>query len=189
MNKIQNLKLFDLCDLSFGQYVKSVQDKGVSYLQVKNFSDNGSYLNNVDNYIAETDLKKSMLLEQDDVLFVSKGMRFFAYKYDKNIGDAVASSIFYIIKASKEKILSDYLVCILNHPKSIAYFNGVSAGSSIPSIRKKELLDFVVAVPTINEQAKIVEIFLNHQHQIKLFEQLKEKKQNLFNELINQLIK
>ena len=142
MNKIRNQKLLNLCNLSFGHYLKSTQDEGISYLQVKNFSDDGEYLDNVENFVQEKNIKESLLLEQDDILFVSKGMRFFAYKYETSIGTAIASSIFYIIKVDADLILADYLVCILNHPKSMAYFNGVSAGSSIPSIRKKELLDF-----------------------------------------------
>ena len=188
MNKIRNEKLLNLCNLSFGHYLKPTQDKGISYLQVKNFSDDGEYLDNVENFVQEKNIKESLLLEQDDILFVSKGMRFFAYKYETAIGAAIASSIFYIIKVDADLIVADYLVCILNHPKSMAYFNGVSAGSSIPSIRKKELLDFEIPVPSILEQEEIVKIYKLHIKQQKIIAELKQKNQIRFNQVINQLI-
>lgn len=188
MNKIRNQKLLNLCNLSFGHYLKSTQDKGISYLQVKNFSDDGEYLDNVENFVQKKSIKESVLLEQDDILFVSKGMRFFAYKYETSIGAAIASSIFYIIKVDADLILADYLVCILNHPKSMAYFNGVSAGSSIPSIRKKELLDFEIPVLSILEQEEIVKIYKLHAEQQKIVTELKQKNQSRFNQVINQLI-
>lgn len=188
MNKIEFEKLFNLCNLSFGHYLKSTQDKGISYLQVKNFSDDGEHLDNVENFVQEKNVKESLLLEQDDILFVSKGMRFFAYKYETSIGAAIASSIFYIIKVKADLILADYLVCILNHPKSMSYFNGVSAGSSIPSIRKKELLDFEIPLPSKVEQEKIINIYKLHKKQQKIVTELKHKNQVRFNLVINQLI-
>ena len=188
MNKIRNEKLLNLCNLSFGHYLKPTQDKGISYLQVKNFSDDGEYLDNVENFVPKKNIKESLLLEQDDILFVSKGMRFFAYKYETAIGAAIASSIFYIIKVDADLIVADYLVCILNHPKSMAYFNGVSAGSSIPSIRKKELLDFEIPVPSVLEQEEIVKIYKLHIKQQKIIAELKQKNQSRFNQVINQLI-
>lgn len=187
MNKINNEKLQDLCTLSFGHYLKPTQDKGISYLQVKNFTDEGEFLNNVENFVQVKNTKSSFALEQDDILFVSKGMRFFAHKYDISIGLAVASSIFYVIKVDSNKILADYLTCILNHPKSMAYFNGISAGSSIPSIRKKELLDFEIPVPSKLEQVEIVNIYNLHSQQQKILTDLKDKKQLLFNQIINEL--
>ena len=123
------------------------------------------------------------------ILFVSKGMKFFAFKYDKEMGDAVASSIFYIIKVDSTVVLPDYVTCILNHSKSISYFNQVSAGSSIPSIRKKELLDFEIPIHSMEMQKKIVDMYKIHKKEIEILEQLKEKKQVLFNQIINNFSK
>lgn len=187
MHKNTEIKLTDFCTVNFGPYLKSVQDKGVLYLQVKNFSDSGNYLDNIDTYVSSDDVKTSLLLQQDDIIFVSKGLKFFAYKYDQMIGDAIASSIFYIIKVNQSIILPDYLLCMMNHPKSLSYFYSASAGSSIPSIRKKELLDFEIPLISIEEQKKVIEFFNCHKVQIKILEDIKEKKQLLFNQTINQL--
>ena len=189
MIKITKTKLQNICALSFGQYIKASNKKGIPYLQVKNFSDNGMYLNNVDSYVNADEISENILLRQDEILFVSKGMKFFAFKYDKEMGDAVASSIFYIIKVDSTVVLPDYVTCILNHSKSISYFNQVSAGSSIPSIRKKELLDFEIFVPSMQMQKKIVDMYKIHKKEIEILEQLKEKKQVLFNQIINNFSK
>lgn len=189
MIKITKTKLQNICALSFGQYIKASNKKGIPYLQVKNFSDNGMYLNNVDSYVNADEISENILLRQDEILFVSKGMKFFAFKYDKEMGDAVASSIFYIIKVDSTVVLPDYVTCILNHSKSISYFNQVSAGSSIPSIRKKELLDFEIPIHSMEMQKKIVDMYKIHKKEIEILEQLKEKKQVLFNQIINNFSK
>lgn len=189
MIKIAKTKLQNICTLNFGQYIKVSSKKGIPYLQVKNFSDNGIFLNNVDSYVNADEISENILLRQDEILFVSKGMKFFAFKYDKEMGNAVASSIFYIIKVDSTVVLPDYVTCILNHSKSISYFNQVSAGSSIPSIRKKELLDFEIPIPSMEMQKKIVDMYKIHKKEIGILEQLKEKKQVLFSQLINNFSK
>lgn len=189
MIKNLKLKLQDIVSLSFGHYVKTSNNKGIPYLQIKNFSENGTFLNNIDSYVNADEISEHIVLKQDEILFVSKGMKFFAFKYDKELGDAVASSVFYIIKLNTTMMLPDYLLCILNHSKSINYFNQVSAGSSIPSIRKKELMDFEIFVPSIEIQEKIVEMYRIQKKEIEILEQLKEKKQVLFNQIINNFSK
>ena len=182
-----NTKLSHFCELSFGHHLESNQAEGFPYLQARNFSDDGEYLDNVENYVSKEEEKHSLVLTQDDILLVSKGMRFFAHKYESTMGEVIASSIFYIIKVNASIIMPDYLTCILNHPKSRSYFENISAGSSIPSIRKKELLDFEIPLPPLAEQRKIVEIYKLHKLQNTILIELKKRKQVLFNQIINEL--
>lgn len=182
-------QLKEIATFAFGSHVSDLDSSGIKYLQVKNFDETGHFLDNVEQHIEVNKLKAQHLLQQDDILFVGKGLKFFAYKYDLSIGAAVASSIFYVIRVDKSLILPEFLVCILNHPKSMTYFNGVSAGSSIPSIRKSELGDFEVILPPIEDQVKIVELYLLHKKELELMAQLKEKKQIRFNQIINEIIK
>lgn len=187
MKLIPNLKLDLLCKLNFGQHVKSGQDKDIQFLQVKNFTDDGVFLNNVENFVSSSEIKNSSLLKQNDILFVGKGLKFFAYLFQESTGKAIASSVFYVIKVNEELVLPEYIVCILNQPKSIAYFLGASAGSSIPSIRKKELLDFEIPLLSLEEQEDVVNMYKLHLQQQAVLASLKEKKQKLFNQTINQL--
>lgn len=187
MKIINNVKLDEICSLSFGQHIKSHSDGEIKFLQVKNFSEDGQFLQNVQNFVKVEDVKPNILLQHGDIIFVSKGSKFFAYQYGESIGAAIASSVFYVIKANQDLIIPEYLVCILNQPKSIAYFTGASAGSSIPSIRKSELLDFEIPLLSKDDQHKIVDFYREHLKQQAILTQLKEKQQHLFNQTINQL--
>lgn len=189
MKNYEKVKLRDVASFTFGFHTSKIESQGIIYLQARNFNENGSYLNNVDKYIELNENKDDVLLKDGDVLFVGKGMRFFAYTYKQEIGDAVASSIFYVIKTNREAVLPDYLTCILNHKKSHNYFNSIGAGSSIPSIRKNELADFEINLPPLQVQHKIVEMYDLHNKEIHLLDQLKEKKQIRFNQLINEITK
>lgn len=189
MNFIKSVNLGELCEVSFGQHLKSKSLGDVKYLQVKNFTEEGIFLDNVENYIEKDKIKPQTILCDGDILFVGKGMKFFAYKYEDKMGEAVASSVFFILKIINNNVNPEYLTCILNQPKSLAYFYGASAGSSIPSIRKKELLDFQIKLPPLNEQEIIVNYYKNYLEQQKIISEIKSKNQILFQQVINQLTK
>ena len=189
MKFTDRVKLSELCQLSFGQHIQSGTDGSIKYLQVKNFSEEGLFLDNVESFVEESQVKASSILNDGDIIFVSKGMKFFAYKYESKIGKSIASSVFYVLKVNENLILPDFLISVLNHPKSLAYFYGVSAGSSIPSIRKRELMDFEFNLPLLQEQKKITNIYECHQKEMNLLSKIKEDKQLIFNQLIYNLIK
>lgn len=189
MKFTDRVKLSELCQLSFGQHIQSGTGGSIKYLQVKNFSEEGLFLDNVESFVEESQVKASSILNDGDIIFVSKGMKFFAYKYESKIGKSIASSVFYVLKVDKNLILPDFLISVLNHPKSLSYFYGVSAGSSIPSIRKRELMDFEFNLPSFQEQKKITDIYECHQKEMNLLSRIKENKQLIFNQLIYNLIK
>lgn len=189
MKNTQKVRVKDIADFNFGFHTSDVGNKGVMYLQARNFNENGKFLYNVEYFIHEHNVKEEQKLNDGDVLFVGKGMRFFAYRYKSEIGEAVASSIFYVLKVNMDLVLPDYLSCILNHSRSLKYFNSIGAGSSIPSIRKSELADFEIDLPSLQVQHKVVEMYDLHNKEIQLLEQLKEKKQMRFNQVINEITK
>lgn len=182
-------KLNEVANFTFGHHISEIKTEGTKYLQVKNFDQNGRFLDNVENFIDTNILNKNHLLVQDDILLVGKGLKFFAYKYDSSIGEAVASSVFYVIKAKRNIVLPNFLECVLNQPKSLNYFYGISAGSSIPSIRKSELANFEFNLPSLEIQKKIADIYQLHQKEIILLDKMKELKQNMFNQIINEILK
>lgn len=187
MKNIQRVKIKDVATFSFGFHTSEIEKEGVMYLQARNFNEDGQFLNNVDNFIAKGKTKEDHILKEGDILLVGKGMRFFVHCYKKEMGEAVASSIFYVIKTNREAVLPDYLTCILNHTKSHNYFNSIGAGSSIPSIRKSELADYEIVLPPLDIQHKIIDMYNLHNKEMQLIEQLKEKKQVRFNQLINEI--
>ncbi|WP_314243084.1 restriction endonuclease subunit S [Empedobacter tilapiae] len=189
MKNKTRVKIKEIADFNFGYHISEIQNQGILYLQAKNFDENGLYLDNVENFIDKDTIKEEHLLRDGDVLLVGKGMRFFAYKYEQSIGKAIASSIFYLIRVDQNRILPDYLVCILNHSKSHKYFNSIGAGSSIPSIRKNELADYEIVLPPIEMQSKIVNIYNLYKYDIQLIEKIKQNNLIRFNQMINEITK
>ena len=148
-------QLKDISDLQFGFYEKPKEEGELLYLQAKNFNNYGLFDGSVDGWIDVDEKSKNHILEDGDILFVGKGMRNFAWKYSAEIGKAIASSIFYVIKPKRELVDSDYLVTIFNSIKYQSFFQALGAGSSIPSIRKNELEAVEIPLPSMEIQKKI----------------------------------
>jgi restriction endonuclease S subunit len=179
-------KIRDIATIRHGVYIKPIVGAELPYLQAKHFSDNGVFLNNVDSWVA--DLNKKNILKEGDVLFTSKGFRYFATVIDKKTTGAIASSIFFIIKPKTDEILSEFLEVTLNTPNSKAYFNQLAAGHTIPSIRKDEVLDYEISIPTLQNQKKVVEFNKLFKQEITLTSQLLEQKQKLYIETLFKII-
>ncbi|TDO05399.1 restriction endonuclease subunit S [Sunxiuqinia elliptica] len=183
-----NKTLRDIAKLQFGYYARPDESGSAFYLQVKHFDDSIRFTGEKDAFIDIDKKNEAHILDEGDILFVGKGNRNFAWAYDKAVGKAIASSIFFVIKPDTNQVLPEYLTTILNLPKNQAYFQSLGAGSSIPSIRKSELEMFQVSLPEMSVQKKIVELKRMHELEIQLNDQIAEKKNKLFQEIINQLI-
>ena len=182
------VQLKDIADIQFGYYAQSTGEGTIPYWQAKQFNEFGQLINEPDTFL-ENDAKiKDNLLEDGDILFVSKGFRFFATEYKKEFGKAVASSIFFIIKPDRTKLLPSYLVTVLNLPRNIAHFQQSGAGSSIPSIRKGELADFTFNLISLDEQHKIASLRELYLKDIELTQNLIKQKQTLFNAVLSKKI-
>ena len=182
------VKIQDISIIQFGYYAQANAKGTIKYLQARNFNEFGQYVGIADTFLEENDKVGVNLLEDGDILFVSKGFRFFASLYKQEFGKAVASSIFFVIKPDKERIIPAYLVSVLNMPKSLLHFQQSGAGSSIPSIRKNELADFSFPLLPMEQQQQIVELQELYLKDVALTKNLLKQKQQLFQTTINTLI-
>ena len=183
------IKLKEIAEIQFGYYGKPSENGSLAYLQAKHFNDYGQYAEESDAFLVEDDKTITHLLQNDDILFVAKGFRFFAALYKKEIGNAVASSIFYILRVDQSRIIPEYLVSVLNLPKNLMYFQQSASGSSIPSIRKNELEDFSLNLISIEEQRSVVALQELYFNDIKITEALIKEKKALFQTTISKIIK
>ena len=182
-------KLGDITDMHFGYYEKPKEKGELIYLQAKNFNNYGFFDGNIDGWVDISAKSKNHILENGDILFVGKGMRNFAWKYCEEIGKAIASSIFYVIKPKSELVDADYLVTIFNSSKYQSFFQALGAGSSIPSIRKNELEMVEIPLPSLEIQKKIAKVSALHQEELILTERLIEEKNKLFQGFVNEIIR
>lgn len=177
----------DVADIRFGYYAKPSPDKGVPYLQAKQFDVNGNIIAQPDTYLEPVQKVKEQLLNDGDVLFAGKGYKNFAWCYYSSFGDAVASTIFFVLTPNRNVILPEYLTTMLNYPKNQLYFQHLAAGNAIPSIRKSELAGFKIPVVALEVQQKIVEIYRLHQQEQQLTLALLSKKNERFESIFNTL--
>ena len=187
-NNNMQVKLKEITNIQFGYYAQPSKDGTIPYFLAKHFNTDGQYTYNTDTFLKEDEKIKENLLMDGDILFVSKGFRFFAIEYKKEYGKAVASSIFFVLKPNTELIIPAYLVTVLNLPKNLLHFQLSGAGSSIPSIRKNELGDFIVNLIPLPQQQKIValqELYLND---LLITQKLIKQKQLLFQSTLLKII-
>jgi restriction endonuclease S subunit len=182
------VKLKDIAKIQFGAYAQPSKNGTIPYLQAKHFNASGQLYNNIDTYLEEDDKTADNLLQDGDILFVSKGFRFFATEFKSDFGRAIASSIFFVLKPDKQKVIPAYLVSILNLPKNLLHFQQSGAGSSIPSIRKIELADFSINLIPLNQQQKIVDLQELYLKDLQLTENLIKQKQLLFQSILSKIL-
>jgi restriction endonuclease S subunit len=182
-------QLKDIANVKFGLYVKPLEKGFAKYLQAKNFDDFGNLQSDIEAFVNIDNKNESHLLEDGDVLFVGKGFRNFAWTYNRSMGPAIASSIFYVIRSNKQKVNPHYITTLFNSSKYQSQFQSMGAGSSIPSIRKGELESIVLEIPKIEIQNKVADFSTLHSEEIKLSNQIIEHKKALFQGIINKIIK
>lgn len=183
------VKLKEIAQIQFGYYAQPNKEGTVTYLQAKHFNDFGKLIGDNDTYLEEDEKTASNLLQTGDILFSAKGFRFFAALYKPEFGKAVASSIFFVIKPDLKKVVPGYLASVLNLPKHLLHFQQLGAGSSIPSIRKSELMDFTFNLIPVEHQHKIVALQELYIKDLELTENLIKQKQILFQTALSKIIK
>lgn len=182
------VKLGDIAKIQFGLYTKPTEDGSAAYLQARHFDDWGSQNKNVDAFIQIDNKNEAHLLEEGDILLVGKGLRNFAWTYHKSFGPATASSIFFVIKSDRSKVIPEFLTTLFNMSQTQSYFQTLGAGSSIPSIRKSELEAFTIKLPTLELQQKAIEIKQLHYKDMDISKKILSEKQKLFQAVITNVI-
>lgn len=96
-------------------------------------------------------------LKAGDVLFVSKGARFYAVCIDQPPGQAVCSPHFFLLQAlPKAKVLPAFLAWQMNQPPFQRQLQQAAEGSSQLSIRRPVLEALTIGVPPMADQLRIV---------------------------------
>ncbi len=152
------MTLSEIAKVKFGYHATPSPDGSINYIQAKHFDDNALMIQPISTFIESTSRLKNHLLEPGDVLLAGKGFRKFAWTYQENVCPSIASSMFFVIKPDKKRVLSSYLTIFLNTNQIQKHFQTLGAGSSIPSIRKSELEALPVTLPSLDMQEKIDEI-------------------------------
>lgn len=182
------MRLKDISDIKFGFHDIPKEKGEAIYLQARNFNQFGRLTNELISYINIHQKNQGYILKDGDILLAGKGTRNFGWCYRKDLGVALASSIFFVIRPNQEFILPEYLAAVFNLPQSQSHFQQLGAGSSMQSIRKNELAEFKVPVLSMEEQKKMVQITELHHQELKLLNSLMLNKKGLYKSLITKMI-
>ncbi len=181
--------LKEICEIRFGYYNKAAEKGKYNYIQANYFNDNGLLINDPTSFINLEKKDEGHILEDGDVLFISKGFRYFAWCYRNNFGPAVASAIFFVIRPDKTKVIPEYLVAFFNTPKHQEFFKQFGVGSSIPSIRKAELAEVNFPLLPFESQKKVVEFQQLFIKDFELSKSLLQYKSDLYQSVISKILK
>ena len=98
------------------------------------------------------------LLQTGDLLFQSRGSRYPVAVVGRGIRGIAAAGL-YVIRPNPERVVARYLAWWLSHPNSQAKIrDDLARGTYIPFVSKRALEGFLVALPSLEVQRRIVEV-------------------------------
>ena len=125
------------------------------------------------------DVKRSQILENGDVLFISRGPRKLAISITWPVENIIATSQFFVLRPD-EKVLPEFLAWYINQRPAQRFIEEHSTGTSASLINLEAMKRLPVEAPPVETQARITKI-----HQLSLREkELMEAIQNKRRELI-----
>jgi len=139
---------------TFRGKIQTVQDANIAIIQLKDIDYEFQQIDLPYVFLPRPNFNPNHFLQKGDILFIAKGARNMAVIYN-NEGESIASSVFFIIKTDKNKLLPEYLAWYINSKKSQAYFERVKSGSSTLNINKQALEELEINTPSMEMQNKI----------------------------------
>ena len=173
---------------SFRGKIKDNPNGNVKVVQLKNFTNNYTSLDH--NYITidGKDIKDRFYLEDNDILFISKGSNNYAVTYKKDRQLMIASSALFVIKIDTQYALPDYVAWYINQPPVQNYFELHKLGTYTMSINKKTLENTPLVLPDLNTQKQIATIARLQSREQYLYERIKIVRKKLIqNQLLNSI--
>ncbi|MDY0102561.1 MAG: restriction endonuclease subunit S, partial [Lentimicrobium sp.] len=131
-------------------------------------------------------ISEKHFLKDGDVLFAAKGTKNFATVYESQNPAAVASTSFFVLRLSNNKILPEYLSWFLNHPETQKLIKDKARGTAIPSIRKSVLEELEISIPSLEKQRTVIQLSALVQKENELrMSILQKRKQFIEQQIIN----
>lgn len=196
MNKSNNyFMLKDIGEIQSGYLFKSrvenVKEGNIRVIQLKDMDDSGRlHLDNLATVKMDNidQIKNRYPLKKGDVLFKAKSNKNAAGVFDQDIGIAIPTVHYFIIKIKDASVLPEYLAWFMNQKPARKYYETRSAGTTIPIVNKKILEGLEVMVPPIKIQKKIVAIFNLFLKEKEIMEQLIGKRKQFIEDTLIKVV-
>ncbi len=168
----------DITNIQTGLFAKPAGIGELVYLQSKHFDEYGQLHSVLHPDLPAEGISEKHLLKDGDVLFAAKGTKNFAAVFENHNEPSVASTSFFVIRPTDNKVLPQFLAWFLNNHSTQTLLKGQAIGTSIPSISKQVLENLEITIPSIETQLAILQItqLRNREKSLKLkIEMLREK--------------
>jgi restriction endonuclease S subunit len=167
-------KLTSIVSIQSGIYSRPLLGGDVKYLQTRHFDQDHRFDDTVKSSINSDDKLDRHLLGLGDILMAVKGHDHFAVMYTPEMGLAVASTVFMVIRPTSHNVLPEYITWFLNHPQVQSYLRLASKGSNLPSITIKDIEQIEVPVPSIDTQRIVLQLDKLRQRETVIKQKLEE---------------
>lgn len=147
-----------ITNIQTGLFAKPAGVGEVVYLQSKNFDEYGQLHSELHPDLVADGISEKHLLKDGDVLFAAKGTKNFAAVFENHNEPSVASTSFFVIRPTDNKVLPQFLAWFLNNHSTQTLLKGQAIGTSIPSISKQVLENLEITIPSIETQKAILQI-------------------------------
>lgn len=149
-------------------------------IQIKNFDDDDKLdFKNLDRVVIDKTPDK-YIVQQGDVLFLSRGPRNFAYAIATPVQETIAASYFFILRLDPHQINPAYFAWYINQTPAQSYLaNLARRGSHMPMIPRSAFEQLHIEIPSLETQRSIVELDRLHHKERCLMDQIIEKRSAL----------
>ncbi len=188
-----NKKLSDIAEINLGHTfrgaIQADEAGNTIILQAKNINQSGELTYN----FVKTTLEKfpiRSLVQHEDLVLSNRGT-FRSAIYRGNNTNLIASSSVYLIRVKKDervKVLPEYLTIYLNSKIGQARLESITSGTLIQSLPKGVLVNLKIPLPSLKNQAIIINLHQNHRARSALYEKKAKIHKNLADALISKLI-
>jgi len=148
----------NITNIQTGLFAKPAGIGELVYLQSKHFDEFGQLHSVLHPDLLAEGISEKHLLKNGDVLFAAKGTKNFAAVFENHNEPSVASTSFFVIRPTDNKVLPQFLAWFLNNHTTQTLLKGQAIGTSIPSISKQVLENLEITVPNIEIQKVILKI-------------------------------
>jgi restriction endonuclease S subunit len=159
----------------FRERIKPEASGQYRVVQVGAITPDAGFLDNLLVRINLPDVKRSQILDEGDVLFISRGPRKQAIAITRPIENTIATSQFFVLRPD-ERILPEFLAWYINQRPAQRYIEERSAGTSASLINLEAIRGLPVEVPPIETQGRITKIHQLSLREKELMETIKNKR-------------
>lgn len=182
LNIILITKVENITEIQTGLFAQPQSKGDVVYLQAKHFDSDGLLKIELHPDLYSNKISERHLLRSGDVLFAAKGYKNFATVYDSHNLPCVASTSFFVLRITSDKVLPEFLAWYLNHPQIMKVLKAQATGTAMTSISKAVLQKLDISLPALTKQKKIIAIDKLRKKE----KELKSQKESLTEQLIQE---